>query len=60
MPPDSKYMVENEVNNLLSDSPDCTELSLLHINCRSLIGNLDKFRVLFDNLSNSFSVIGLS
>lgn len=60
MPPDSKYMVENEINNLLSDSPDRTELSLLHINCRSLIGNFDKFRVLSDNLSNSFSVIGLS
>ena len=60
MPPDSKYMVENEINNLLSDSPDCTELSLLLINCRSLIGNFDKFRVLSDNLSNSFSVIRLS
>jgi hypothetical protein len=35
-------------------------MSFLHINCRSLLGNFDKFRVLTTNLSNSFSVIGLS
>ena len=54
-------MVENEINNLLiKGSSDCSEMSFLHINCRSLLGNFDKFRVLTTNLSNSFSVIGLS
>jgi hypothetical protein len=60
MPPNSSYMVENEINNLLRDSSDCSEMSFLHINCRSLFGNFDKFRVLTANLSNSFSVSGLS
>jgi hypothetical protein len=60
MPSNSRYMIESEVNELVTDKPCNSGMSFLHINCRSLIGNFDRFRVLTTNLLDSFSVIGVS
>ena len=60
MPSNSRYMIESEVNELVKDKPCNSGMSFLHINCRSLIGNFDRFRVLTTNLLDSFSVIGVS
>ena len=60
MPSNSRYMIESEVNELVRDKPCNSGMSFLHINCRSLIGNFDRFRVLTTNLLDSFSVIGVS
>lgn len=53
-------MVENEINDLTSETLSESGISLLHLNCRSLLGNFDKFRALTMNLLNSFSVVGIS
>ena len=60
MPSNSRYMIESEINELVTDKPCNSGMSFLHINCRSLIGNFDRFRVLTTNLLDSFSVIGVS
>jgi hypothetical protein len=62
LPPTSRYMVENDISDLIDEtmSMDDTDFSLLHLNCRSLIGNFDKFKVLTRNLRKSFSIIGVS
>jgi hypothetical protein len=62
LPPTSRYMVENDISDLIDEtmSMDDTGFSLLHLNCRSLIGNFDKFKVLTRNLHKSFSIIGVS
>jgi hypothetical protein len=53
-------MVENYISDLIDETMDDTGFSLLQLNCRSLIANFDKFKVLTRNLRKSFSIIGVS
>ena len=56
---DSKYYTPQEFNNTFSYTPD--NISLLHINSRSLNRNFEYFENLLHSLNNfSFSVIGIS
>ena len=59
LPPTSRYMVENEISDSIDETKDGSDFSLLHLNCRSLIGNFDKFKILIRNLRKSFSIIGV-
>jgi hypothetical protein len=54
----SIYMVEDELNTKLDDNNN--SFSLLHLNVRSLLGNLDKFNILLSNIKKPFSVIGIT
>jgi hypothetical protein len=42
----SRYMVESDISDLIDETMDDKGFSLLYLNCRSLIGNFDKFKVL--------------
>ena len=53
-------MVENEISDLIDETKDGSDFSLLYLNCRNLIGNFDKFKILTRNLRKSFSIIGVS
>ena len=44
---------------MIRDSTD-TELSILHLNIRSIANKLDDFNAYLDSLAHEFSVIGLS
>ena len=59
-PPASKYVVESEIRDLASDPQKSFNFSFLHLNCRSLLGNFDRFKTLTANLDTTFSIIGLS
>jgi hypothetical protein len=54
----SNYMVEDELNTKLDDNNN--SFSLLHLNARSLLGNLDKLKILLSNIKKPFSVIGIT
>ena len=58
-PPTSKYMVEDEFNNI--SNVNCLDSSflLMQINIRSLIGNFDKFKSMLAQIHKQFSVIGV-
>ena len=57
IPPTSKYLNENEFNDLIREKSNCSGISILHINCRSLLANLDKFRTLTTNLAIFFRLL---
>ena len=54
------YMVENEINKLATVKRGNSDFSLLHLNCRSLLGHFDDFKALIANLHESFCSIGIS
>lgn len=54
------YMVENEINKLATAKRGNSDFSLLHLNCRSLLGHFDDFKALIANLHESFCAIGIS
>lgn len=58
-PPPSNYYTENEINAKLTNSSfPC--FSVFHINTRSLIGRLDKFKILVSHMQNPFSATCVS
>ena len=54
------YMVENEISKLATVKQGNSDFSLLHLNCRSLLGYFDDFKALIANLHESFCAIGIS
>ena len=54
------YMVENEIKKLATVTRGHSDFSLLHLNCRSLLGHFDDFKSLIANLHKSFCAIGIS
>ncbi len=54
IPPTSKYLNENEFNDLIREKSNCSGISILHINCRSLLA---KFRTLTTNLAIFFRLL---
>jgi hypothetical protein len=56
----SNYIVEDEINGLTNAKQFNSSFSLLHVNCRSLVGNFDKFQSLISSLNKPFSAIGVS
>jgi hypothetical protein len=59
MPSTSKYLIENEIINLVREKSLYLGISILHINCRSLLANFDKFRTLNANLAQVISFLSL-
>ncbi len=57
IPTTSKYLNENEFNDLIREKSNCSGISILHINCRSLLANFDKFRILTINLAHLFRLL---
>ena len=53
-------MVENKINKLAIVKRGNSDFSLLHLNCRSLLGYFDDFKALIANLYESFCAIGIS
>lgn len=56
----SNFIVEEELNDRLDYVNNNVNFSVMHLNARSLLGNLDKFKLMLGNLRNLFSVIGVS
>ena len=57
---DSKYLHVNEINTFLYDLTQHENLSLLHLNIRSLRSNLDDFHTLLEESKHSFIVMYLT
>lgn len=58
LPFDSPYTTPSELNN--SKHINNENLSMLHINCRSLKKNFDFMNIFLDCFDVNFSVIGLT
>ena len=58
--PTSRYMVEEDINYQVSSFDEKSMFSILHLNARSLLKNLDQLNLLLKNLNRSFSVLGVS
>ena len=56
----SKYFYVNEINICLNDLTRHENLSLLHLNIRSLRSNLDDFHTLLEESKHPFNVIWLT
>ena len=56
----SKYLHMNEINTFLYDLTQHENLSLLHLNIRSLRSNLDDFHTLLEESKHSVNVICLT
>ena len=59
-PSPSNYYTEDEINAKLTNSSNFPCFSVFHIDTRSLIGHLDKFKFLLSHLQNPFSAICVS
>ena len=57
---DSKYFHVNEINTFLNDLTRDENLSLPHLNIRSLRSNLDDFHTLLEESKHPFNVICLT
>ena len=58
--PSSSYMVEDDLNNRVPSFSDKTNFSIIHLNARSLLKNLNKLNQMLRNFKKPFSVIGVS
>ena len=54
---DSPYVLEENVKRYLCDIKKYDNLSLIHVNIRSMNSNFEKLHDLFLNCSNSFNII---
>ena len=58
--PTSRYMVEEDINDQVSSFNEKSMFSILHLNARSLLKNLDQLNLILKNLNRAFSVLGVS
>ena len=58
--PCSNYVVEGELNNQSSIANNADVFSIMHINARSLLKNLDKVKLIMMNMQTPPSVIGVT
>ena len=54
---DSKYVLEENVKRYLCNIKEFDNLSLIHVNIKSLNSNVEKLHHLLLNCSNSFNII---
>ena len=57
---DSPYVLEENVKRYLCDIKEYDNLSLIHVNIRSMNPNFEKLHDLLINCSNSFNIIGVT
>ena len=53
-------MVEEDVNDQVSSFDEKSMFSILHLNARCLLKNLDQLHLILKNLNRAFSVLGVS
>ena len=58
--PTSRYMVEEDINDHVSSFNENSRFSIMHLNARSLLKNLDQLNLILKNLNRTFSVLGVS
>ena len=58
--PTSRYMVEEDINDQVSSFNEKSMFSIMHLNARSLLKNLDQLNFILKNLKRAFSVLGVS
>ena len=59
-PPESDYLVEEEINARIASKKNKASFSFLHLNACSLARHFDNFKMLLSKLSVSFPVIGVT
>ena len=58
--PSSSYLAEDDINSRVAPLSNKINFSVMHLNARSLVKNLDKLNLMLGSLKKSFSVIGIS
>ena len=58
--PSSSYLAEDDINSRVAPLSDKINFSIIHLNARSLLKNLDQLNLMFGSLKKLFSVIGIS
>jgi hypothetical protein len=57
---DSNYYLEDEFNAMISNTSLATNFSLIHINARSLVKNLNQLLLYLESLVHKFTIIAVS
>ena len=58
--PSSSYLAEDDINSRVAPLSNKVNFSIMHLNARSLLKNLDQLNLMLGSLKKSFSVIGIS
>ena len=58
--PSSSYLAVNDINSRVASLSDKINFSIILLNARSLLKNLDKLNLVLGSLKKPFSVIGIS
>ena len=58
--PSSSYLAEDDINSRVAPLSNKINFSVMHLNARSLVKNLDQLNLMLGSLKKSFSVIGIS
>ena len=58
--PSSSYLAEDDINSGVAPLGDKINVSIIHLNARSLLKNLDQLNLMLGSLKKPFSVIGFS
>ena len=58
--PSSSYLAEDDINSRVAPLSNKINFSIMHLNARSLLKNLDQLNLMLGNLKKSFAVIGIS
>ena len=56
----SSYLAEDDINSEVAPLSDKINFSIIHLNARSLLKNLDQLNLMLGSLKKPFSVIGIS
>ena len=58
--PPSSYLAEDDINSRAAPLSNKINFSIIHLNARSLLKNLDQLNLMLGSLKKPFSVIGIS
>ena len=58
--PSSSYLAEDDINSGVASISDKINFSIIHLNARSLLKNLDQLNLMLGSLKKTFSVISIS
>ena len=58
--PSSSYLTEEDINSRVAPLSNKINCSVMHLNARSLLKNLDQLNLMLGSFKKSFSVIGFS
>ena len=58
--PSSSYLAEDDIKSRVAPLSNKINFSIMHLNARSLLKDLDQLNLMLGSLKKSFSVIGIS